>query len=65
MEAPLAYDAIWALSIALDKSIEKLKEVGRTLEDFNYEDNVTKNVILSNLNDTYFEGVSVSKASID
>lgn len=60
MEAPLAYDAIWALSFALDKTIVALKRKGKSLEDFDYSDADIKDAILSNLNKTNFEGVSVS-----
>ncbi|XP_067951624.1 gamma-aminobutyric acid type B receptor subunit 1-like [Watersipora subatra] len=58
VEAPLAYDAIWALSFALNKTIGDLKIKGLSLEDFTYQDSVTKDTILDNLNKTDFEGVS-------
>ena len=60
VEAPLAYDAVWALTFALQKSIDNLHKTGKSLEDFDYTDNVIKDVIMSYLNITSFEGVSVS-----
>ena len=60
VEAPLAYDAVWALTFALQKSIDNLHKTGKSLEDFDYTDNEIKDVIMSYLNITSFEGVSVS-----
>uniref|UniRef100_A0A3P8W3I4 Gamma-aminobutyric acid type B receptor subunit 1 n=1 Tax=Cynoglossus semilaevis TaxID=244447 RepID=A0A3P8W3I4_CYNSE len=58
-EAPLAYDAVWALALALNKTVAPLKAKGRHLEDFNYNNNDITSEIYRALNTSSFEGVSV------
>lgn len=60
-EAPLAYDAIWALALALNKTVAPLKARGRRLEDFNYNNHDITSEIYRALNTSLFEGVSVSQ----
>ncbi|XP_061631687.1 gamma-aminobutyric acid type B receptor subunit 1 isoform X2 [Phyllopteryx taeniolatus] len=57
-EAPLAYDAIWALALALNKTVAPLKAKGRRLEDFNYNNKDITSEIYRALNTSSFEGVS-------
>uniref|UniRef100_A0AAY4EKQ7 Gamma-aminobutyric acid type B receptor subunit 1 n=1 Tax=Denticeps clupeoides TaxID=299321 RepID=A0AAY4EKQ7_9TELE len=57
-EAPLAYDAVWALALALNKTVEPLKTKGRRLEDFNYNNHDITAEIYRALNTSSFEGVS-------
>ncbi|KAL7830191.1 hypothetical protein SRHO_G00313180 [Serrasalmus rhombeus] len=57
-EAPLAYDAVWALALALNKTVEPLKAKGRRLEDFNYNNKDITAEIYRALNTSSFEGVS-------
>lgn len=57
-EAPLAYDAIWAIAFALNKSIERLSKLGMTLDDFDYEKKGITNIIKSELQKVQFLGVS-------
>ncbi|XP_032831660.2 gamma-aminobutyric acid type B receptor subunit 1 isoform X2 [Petromyzon marinus] len=57
-EAPLAYDAIWALALALNKTAQELAKKGMRLEDFNYSDNTITNEIYKALNSSSFDGVS-------
>ena len=59
LEAPLAYDAIWALSLALNKTITKLEARGETLEDYNYENKNIAELILNEFGDLDFDGLSV------
>lgn len=59
-EAPLAYDAVWALALALNKTVAPLKAKGRRLEDFNYNNHDITAEIYRALNTSSFEGVSVS-----
>lgn len=59
-EAPLAYDAVWALALALNKTVAPLKARGRRLEDFNYNNHDITSEIYRALNTSSFEGVSVS-----
>ncbi|KAK3088710.1 hypothetical protein FSP39_022744 [Pinctada imbricata] len=57
-EAPLAYDAVWALALALDKTAKKLQQNGSTLEEFKYDRTDITQEILSAMNETSFLGVS-------
>ncbi|KAG8237225.1 hypothetical protein J437_LFUL013726, partial [Ladona fulva] len=70
-EAPLAYDAVWAValvifelmkdlrSLAFNKTMEKLSRQGkRNLKDFTYTDKETADDIYSAINSTQFLGVS-------
>uniref|UniRef100_A0A1A8JEV8 Gamma-aminobutyric acid (GABA) B receptor, 1b n=1 Tax=Nothobranchius kuhntae TaxID=321403 RepID=A0A1A8JEV8_NOTKU len=57
-EAPLAYDAVWALALALNKTVAPLKARGRRLEDFNYNNHDITAEIYRALNTSSFEGVS-------
>uniref|UniRef100_A0A674D5Q8 Gamma-aminobutyric acid type B receptor subunit 1 n=1 Tax=Salmo trutta TaxID=8032 RepID=A0A674D5Q8_SALTR len=57
-EAPLAYDAVWALALALNKTVAPLKAKGRRLEDFNYNNHDITAEIYRALNTSSFEGVS-------
>ncbi|XP_047017147.1 gamma-aminobutyric acid type B receptor subunit 1 isoform X2 [Ictalurus punctatus] len=57
-EAPLAYDAVWALALALNKTVAPLRAKGRRLEDFNYNNQDIKAEIYRALNTSSFEGVS-------
>ncbi|XP_023658348.1 gamma-aminobutyric acid type B receptor subunit 1 isoform X3 [Paramormyrops kingsleyae] len=57
-EAPLAYDAVWALALALNKTVGPLREKGRRLEDFNYNNQDITAEIYRALNTSSFEGVS-------
>ena len=59
-EAPLAYDAIWAMALALNKTVGPLRAKGRRLEDFNYNNRDITAEIYRALNTSSFEGVSVS-----
>lgn len=58
-EAPLAYDAIWALALALNKTSQELVKKGLRLEDFNYNNKNITDEIYRALNSSAFEGVSV------
>ncbi|XP_061689604.1 gamma-aminobutyric acid type B receptor subunit 1 isoform X6 [Syngnathoides biaculeatus] len=57
-EAPLAYDAVWALALALNKTVGPLKAKGHRLEDFNYNNRDITAEIYRALNTSSFEGVS-------
>uniref|UniRef100_A0A8C6TKF0 Gamma-aminobutyric acid type B receptor subunit 1 n=1 Tax=Neogobius melanostomus TaxID=47308 RepID=A0A8C6TKF0_9GOBI len=57
-EAPLAFDAVWAMALALNKTSERLKAKGRRLEDFNYNNHDITAEIYRALNTSSFEGVS-------
>ncbi|KAH0630356.1 hypothetical protein JD844_013308, partial [Phrynosoma platyrhinos] len=57
-EAPLAYDAIWALALALNKTSAELVKKGLRLEDFNYNNRTITDEIYRALNSSAFEGIS-------
>lgn len=59
-EAPLAYDAVWALALALNKTVGPLRAKGHRLEDFNYNNRDITAEIYRAMNTSSFEGVSVS-----
>ncbi|XP_069119655.1 gamma-aminobutyric acid type B receptor subunit 1-like isoform X3 [Argopecten irradians] len=57
-EAPFAYDAVWALALALNRTSMKLSKYNKKLEDFNYYSEDIRREIYSAMNDTSFLGVS-------
>ncbi|RWS04643.1 gamma-aminobutyric acid type B receptor subunit 1-like protein, partial [Dinothrombium tinctorium] len=57
-EAPLAYDAIWAIALALNKTIERLAKKNIAIESFHYENSLIKDEIQEALKETKFLGVS-------
>lgn len=60
-EAPLAYDAVWSVALAFNKTMERLKGKTRSLKDFTYTDKDTADEIYAAMNSTQFLGVSVSE----
>ena len=59
LEAPLAYDAIWAIALALNKTLPKLEEKGILIESFDYQNGtVIKDEIINSLKQIQFLGVS-------
>ncbi|XP_076381536.1 gamma-aminobutyric acid type B receptor subunit 1 isoform X2 [Megalopta genalis] len=57
-EAPLAYDAVWSVALAFNKSMEKLAKQGKSLKNFVYTDREIADEIYSAINSTQFLGVS-------
>ncbi|XP_078721631.1 gamma-aminobutyric acid type B receptor subunit 1-like isoform X3 [Lampetra fluviatilis] len=57
-EAPLAYDAIWALALALDRTVRELAKTGLMLADFNYTNKAITDEFYKSLNLSSFSGVS-------
>ncbi|MBN3315716.1 GABR1 protein, partial [Atractosteus spatula] len=57
-EAPLAYDAIWALALALNKTAGALARKGLRLEDFNYNNRNVTGELYKAMNSSSFDGVS-------
>lgn len=62
-EAPLAYDAVWSVALAFNKTMQRLTEQnsGKNLKDFTYTDKEIANAIYAAMNSTQFLGVSVSR----
>ncbi|KAI1308651.1 Gamma-aminobutyric acid type B receptor subunit 1 [Halotydeus destructor] len=57
-EAPLAYDAIWAVALALNRSIQRLALKGQLIESFDYTNGDIMKEIQSSLRQVRFLGVS-------
>ncbi|XP_068081779.1 gamma-aminobutyric acid type B receptor subunit 1 [Anabrus simplex] len=57
-EAPLAYDAVWAVALAFNKTMERIHKHGKSLKNFTYTDKEIADDIYSAINSTQFLGVS-------
>ncbi|CAH1709635.1 unnamed protein product [Chironomus riparius] len=57
-EAPLAYDAVWSVAFAFNKTMERLKTKKKSLKDFTYTDKDIADEIYAAMNSTQFLGVS-------
>ncbi|XP_055388221.1 gamma-aminobutyric acid type B receptor subunit 1 [Condylostylus longicornis] len=57
-EAPLAYDAVWSVALAFNKTMERLSARKRFLKDFTYTDKDIADEIYAAMNSTQFLGVS-------
>ena len=58
-EAPLAYDAVWSVALAFNRTMERLKGRKSSLKDFTYTDKTIADEIYAAMNSTQFLGVSV------
>ncbi|KAL9875456.1 gamma-aminobutyric acid type B receptor subunit 1 [Glossina fuscipes fuscipes] len=57
-EAPLAYDAVWSVALAFNKTMERLKRRNKSLKEFTYNDKDIADEIYAAMNSTQFLGVS-------
>nr|XP_036215700.1 gamma-aminobutyric acid type B receptor subunit 1 [Bactrocera oleae] len=57
-EAPLAYDAVWSVALAFNKTMERLKQRQKSLRDFTYTDKEIADEIYAAMNSTQFLGIS-------
>lgn len=57
-ESSFAYDATWAIALALNKSIQRLADRGKFLENFTYTDKEMADVVQEALKNTSFLGVT-------
>ncbi|XP_042204877.1 gamma-aminobutyric acid type B receptor subunit 1-like isoform X2 [Homarus americanus] len=57
-EAPLAYDAIWSVALALNKTMERLAAVNKSIEEFTYTNKEIAAELYKAMNATQFLGVS-------
>ncbi|XP_049887183.1 gamma-aminobutyric acid type B receptor subunit 1 [Pectinophora gossypiella] len=57
-EAPLAYDAVWSVALAFNKTMEKLEKSGLSLKNFTYTNKKIADDIYEAINSTSFLGVS-------
>ena len=58
VEAPLAYDAVWSMALAINSTIERLKYKGKRIEEFTYEDRQMMTELKSAMENTAFQGLS-------
>lgn len=59
--APLTYDAVWSLALALNASIPLLAERKLTpLTEFTYENDKMRDVFMETMSQTNFEGMMVN-----
>ena len=64
LEAPLAYDAIWAVALALNRTMARLATNGTSLEDYNYENQAIADIIKNEIGDVQFMGMSVRYSNL-
>ncbi|XP_037960953.1 gamma-aminobutyric acid type B receptor subunit 1 [Teleopsis dalmanni] len=57
-EAPLAYDAVWSVALAFNKTMERLKQRRKSLREFTYTDKDIADEIYAAMNSTQFLGIS-------
>merc|ERR1719422_2492357 len=55
LEAPLAYDAVWAVALALNSSVSYLESLNKSLDSYNNE---VADIIMDNMEKVKFEGIS-------
>lgn len=58
--AAFAYDAVYAIALALNKSETDLMKYNKTLQDFTYDDVQMAQIIRTNMQNLLFDGISVS-----
>ena len=58
LEAPLAYDAVWAVALALNSSVSYLESVNKSLDSYNYDNKEVADIIMDNMEKVKFEGIS-------
>ncbi|RDD38504.1 Gamma-aminobutyric acid type B receptor subunit 2 [Trichoplax sp. H2] len=56
--AGYSYDAIWAIAIALNQSIPRLRLIEKTLENFQYDDEDYFNIFKEEIENVTFHGVT-------
>ncbi|KAL5289011.1 GABBR1 family protein [Megaselia abdita] len=57
-EAPLAYDAVWSVALAFNKTMQRLSKRQKSLKNFTYTDKDIADEIYGAMNSTQFLGVS-------
>ncbi|XP_042890500.1 gamma-aminobutyric acid type B receptor subunit 1-like isoform X1 [Penaeus japonicus] len=57
-EAPLAYDAVWSVALALNRTMERLTARNTSIEKFTYTNKEIADELYSAMNATQFLGVS-------
>merc|ERR1719262_2074482 len=57
-EAPLAYDAVWSVALALNRTMVRLAARNRSIEEFTYTNKEIADELYKAMNATQFLGVS-------
>ena len=57
---PFMHIFLFSLSTALNRTIQNLAARGQTIDDYNYENKEIGEIILEEIGDTKFDGISVS-----
>lgn len=57
---PFGYDALWAIALTLNGSLETLAKKGHRLEKFTYNDSETGKILFTEMNSTNFVGLTVN-----
>merc|ERR1719282_2068068 len=58
LEAPLAYDAVWAVALALNSSVAYLESLNQSLDSYNYDNKEVADIIMDNMEKVKFQGIS-------
>lgn len=58
--AGYAYDAVWAMALALNQSILRLQQINKTLEDFQYDNQDYFSIFKEEMQNVTFHGITVS-----
>ncbi|EDV22406.1 expressed hypothetical protein [Trichoplax adhaerens] len=53
-----AYDAVWSLALALNNTEHILRQNGRNLTQFHYNDSNTRQILMESFNQLSFQGIS-------
>ena len=56
---PTAFDALWALGLAFDASLDEIAAIGESLENFDYNKTEVTRIVYNNLLNVSFFGASV------
>jgi len=62
LEAPLAYDAVWAIALALNSSAAFLEAQNQSLDSYNYDNKAVADIIQDQMEKVKFNGISGSVA---
>lgn len=57
---PFGYDALWAIALTLNRSVETLAKEDRLLEQFSYDNEIIGKVLFNEMNSTKFSGLTVN-----
>ena len=56
---PTAFDALWALGLAFEASLDEIAAIGESLENFDYNKTEVTRIVYNNLLNVSFFGASV------